>query len=412
MLLTGIIISLVLSAWFAGSETVFLSFNKVYLSAWVRQKIKGSGAVRFMISQPERFLATTLTGNNLVNVLYSSLIAIFLSKFGIPEEWIAFFIAPFILLIFGEAIPKSIARQIADRVILLVASGLRFCRIILYPAIKALELSVRYFQRRFNINIFSMEGILNRADIATVLQESEQAGRFGIGARPLIRGLINLTDKRVIDIMTHRTSVVAMDVDTPLDEARRIMHESGCSRIPCYKEELDNIIGFVTAQSLIAAKDNLSAALKKIPLVPGSISVISLLKWLRVNKTGFACVIDEFGGFAGVVTVEDLVEEIFGPIQDEYDLANPGIWQISANKWIVNAGMKLSQVSMLTGFTTKVARARSLGGLITKLAEDIPPAGREFDLPEARLKVLKSDRKGAGLIQLTLKNVESKPVKS
>jgi len=398
--LIGILVTILLSAWFAGAETAFLSFNKLYLPTWLNKKKKGAGSVEYLVNHPERFLVTTLTGNNIINVLYASLIALYLTKYGVSEQAIVI-IAPLILLIAGEAVPKTIARQTADRIILPVGSGLVGIRLALWPITRLLELGVLRLQQRLGLSKTDMGRMLSRAEITAAIQEAGQKGDIPIASRPLIRGLLRISEERVSDIMTPRTAVVGLALKTPIDEARRVMQESGFSNLPCYKDDLDDVAGVVTVKLLLSSVADLTSAMQPLPMIPESLPVIKLLVWFRHQNTNFAGVIDEYGGFAGIVTREDLVEEMVGPIQDEYDLKNTGMIQITKHVWWINAHTKLSQIAMLTGFEPKAEHA-SIGGLVTELAGDIPEVGTLFELHDGIIQVMRADQQGVRMVRLTL----------
>jgi len=404
--LTGILITIILSGWFAGAETVFLCFNKLYLPAWLRRKEKGAESVDFMIKRPERFLVTTLVGNNIVNVAYSSIIALYLASYGFSEQSIVI-IAPLILLILGEAVPKTIARQVASKIILPVGRILFLFRYLIIPIARPLEGLIVTFQQRLGLSETEMGQVLSRAEITAAIEEAGKKGDLPVASKPLIRGLLNIGEKNVSDIMTPRTSVLGLSINTPVEEALEIILKSGFSTFPCFERDLDDVVGFVSANSFLVAVPDLKSVMKPLPSVPESVSVIGLLSWFRRNRTGFAGVIDEYGGFAGVVTREDLIEEMIGPVQDEHDFHDLGMWQITERVWLIDGQTKLSQVSLLTGFELQSQHATSVGGFLTRIEGDIPGTGKLFNVNGGTFRVMQADPRGVKLVRLTLKNVKT-----
>ncbi len=401
MLEIGIIIAIILSAFFAGSETVFLSFSKVRLPGWMHAKVKGASRVEFLLHKPERFLVTTLTGNTVVNVAYSSLMAIFLTQRNFSEQTILI-LAPLILVIFGETLPKSFARQLADYFILKTGLFLYLSRWLLFPIAYPVEMIVRKIQQQLNLSEDDMGRMLSRAEIKSALDEAQQSGDLPSASQPLLRGMLEFETRTAKDITTPRTSVIAVELNTQLDQARQLMIESGFSHLPVYRGHLDDVFGMIIARDVLIAKKDIRSILTTLKTVPESLSLVDLLRWFKKEKTDFAGVIDEYGGFAGVVTVEDIVEEMFGPIDDEFDSEYTGIWQINDRTWLTDGRTRISHIGHRTGFNPNTSCA-SIGGFISEHLGNIPLAGTIVNLPEAELRVIKADPRGVKLVRITLK---------
>ncbi len=406
-----ILLAMVLSSWFAGSETVFLSFRKALLSAWLQDRRKGARTVEFLTVRPERFLVTTLTGNNLANVLYSSVIAIWLSKYGVSES-VIFVAAPLILLVFGETIPKAIGKQLADRIVIPVGIVLKGMRQVLFPIVTVVERLFNYIGRRFGISEQGMGMMISRIEIEGILEDPGSREVIPEESRMMTLRLLRLANRGVTEIMTPRTSVIAIPIDSSVKSARRKMLESGFSRLPCYHESMDDIAGFVDARALLSRVSVLSDVVRKLPMVPGTLTVISLLPWFRIHNTAFAGVIDEYGGFAGLVSLEDLIEELVGPIHDEYDVDHPGIHRLTDRVWLVDAKMRLSQFIQVVDIDLPHTHANSLAGLLIEMHGGIPKAGCEFNLPGVVIRVIGSNRRGVKFVRLTLKKDSEKPGES
>jgi len=407
----GLIVTLVLSAWFAGVETIFLSFNKNYMPIWKQNNTRGYKAVNYLLDRPERFLVTTLTGNNFVNVMFTSLLTLNLTLLGFSER-VIMVVAPTVLLLFGEVIPKTIARQNADKLILPMGKLLFVFRILMFPAVKIIELVFHSILKWLKISELSEHKILSKANITDELSLANRSGSVPIAQRPMIKGLLNISEKRVSDIMTPRISLVGAKPGISREEAIGLMLESGHSRLPYYEGSIDNIKGLITAKSLLVNETNLMDAVSELPSVPAGIPVIKLLAWFRKNGVSFASVIDEYGGVAGVVSMEDLVEELVGPIQDEYDLSSPGVLNVSENMWLISAKEKLSHIQMITGIEINSVRATSIGGLVTELTGDIPRVGKILEIDSGTIQVLQASVRGVGLVRLTAKPNKKSNTKS
>ena len=397
-----IIAALLASAWFAGAETTFLSFNKARFQAWLHRGDRGTRAVDFLNRNPERFLTTTLAGNNLANVFYSSMMAIWLSRHGFSEHFILV-IAPVILLIFGEAIPKVIARQMADKSILIVGSLLFYLRVIMLPLVKIIELVMSRIQQRLGLSDQLMGQAFSRIEIASELNQAGQDGLFDENTSILLKRFFRFSERRVKDIMTPRTAVVALSQDTPVSEARRRILESGFTRLPCYEENIDNITGLLAAPNLLAKPEDLKSVILPFLVVPSSLSVIKLISWMKKHRTGLVGALDEYGGFAGIVTVDDIAQELVGLIRDEYDTGDRHCIRLSKKVWLVHGRTRISMLMQNLGFDVFDTRASSVGGALNQIAGRIPKAEDEFDLPSVNLRVINASPREVGLIKITLK---------
>lgn len=399
--LVGIIITILLSAYFAGSETAFLSFNRVRLQAWLVQKRWGAESLNKLVQKPVNFLSTILIGNNLVNVLYSSLLTLYLTKYGVSEK-VIFIISPLILLFLGESLPKSIARQTADRIITISAVILVGFRWMLLPVIKITEVITEMLQRSLNVTESDYDQMLTRTDITAVVSPEYLKGLLEPSREALLQQTLRLGLKRVSDIMTHRTSVSAIPIEASISEAREIFVKSGFSRVPCYEGSLDNLVGVVMAKDLLTRQTSLRAVVREITIVPSTLLAIRLPELFRYSRTYIAGVVDEYGGLAGIVTLEDVVEEVVGPILDEHDHNAPRCRQILPNVWMIDGNVKLSQVSYITGIEITADRATSVGGYVNELAGGIPYPGQVFKLDNFRIRVIKSDALGVLQVRLTV----------
>jgi len=409
--LTGILVSVLFSAWFAGSEIVFLSYNKALFQTWLHRGVKGTKRVNFLSKKPERFLITNLTGNNLSNVLYSSLFAIWFSKYGFSTEFI-FLTAPIVLLILGEIIPKAIANQIADKAILIVGVVLYYFRIVLLPVVWMIEKSLAALQKWLGLPEMALDHMLNRSEITGTLYKAGQKGILPETGSKMLQRFVGITGRLVRDIMTPRTLVTGVSINTPVSQARRMILESGFSKLPVYGDDFDDIKGVISARDILTNPESLTEILHSLQLVPESLPVVSLISWMQKNHTSLTGVIDEFGGFAGIVTVEDLAEELVGVIDDEYDADNRECIRLSDKVWLVNGKMRLSILAQKLGFNPLQSKAVSLGGAIVNISGGIPDSGSIFEMPLVSLRVISADERGVRLVRITVKKDADDDVKT
>ena len=404
-ILTGILAALLLSAWFAGAETTFLSYNKVRFQAWLHGGVRGTRAVDFLSRNPERFLITTLTGNNLVNVLYSSLVAVWLARHGFSER-VILIAAPLVLLVFGETIPKAIARQLANRSILVVGNILYWLRGAMWPFVGVVEALMNRLQKRLGLPHQTIGEALTRAEIADVLVNAGREGQFPVNTLTMLRRFFSISERRVKDIMTPRTAIVALAMDTSLSDARRKVIDSGFTRLPCYRDSIDEVEGVLVAHDLLKNPPNLTAVIRPLPMVPVSLPVVELVPWMNKRRCRLAGVVDEYGGLAGIVSSADIARELVGMIEDEYDVDDRDCIRLSDKIWLAQGRMRMSLLNQVIGFEPLKTKAASLGGAVMGITGGIPAVGDEFDLPEVKLRVIRADRSGVYLVRLTIKETD------
>jgi len=358
--------------------------------------------VDFLSRNPERFLIITLIGNNLSNILYSSLIALYLIGFGVSEQLILV-TAPLILLIFGENIPKAIARQSADRIIPTVGVILYWQRLFLWPITRLVEVVLIRMQRRMQIPEQAMGQALSRAEIASMLRIAGQEGLFPKNTGEILRRFFLLSERRVKDIMTPRTAVVALDLNTPTSEARQRIIDSGFTRLPCYRDEIDNITGVLVAHDLLKKPSDIQSIIRPLHSVPASLTVVELVSWMKRHRTSLAGVLDEYGGLAGIVTVDDIARELVGLIKDEYDTDDRECIHLSKKVWLVDGRTRMSLLTQRLGFEPFKEEAASLGGAVIRRFGSIPKVGDELNLPALKIRVIRADPRGVGLVRITIK---------
>lgn len=400
-ILIGVILALLASAGFSGAEMVFLTLDRLRLHTGAVGGSRAARRVEYFALKPERFVVTSLTGNNLANVIYSSLVALLLTRHGISEQAILL-VSPLGLLVLGEALPKALGRQFANHIDRVAATFLSFTRVLLRPLVWGVERSVSTLQRWFSLPSKPVGVLLSRADLAFALTDAKRAGGVSEGEARLIRRLLALSERKVAEVMTPRTRVATIQLDAPVREAVRLVGQSGNKRLVCYGHDEDDLLGVIRAADLLQNPADLRAILRPVPIVPESLPTIRLIEWLRRNRTHFALAIDEYGGFAGVVTVTDLASELVGPIHDVHQPPGSDIIRLSDRIWLAAGRVKLSHLAEMTGFEPSPERAVSVSGLLVELANGIPAVGDEFEVAGAKLRVIRADPRGVKLVRLVL----------
>lgn len=356
-----IIFTVLLSGFFSGAEMAFVSANRLKLEIESRKKTTVGHSLSFFSENPERFLTTTLVGNNIVNVLYATLMAVFLvepvqelyySAFGVmPSVGMLLFIqtmvASVLILLFGEILSKAIFRIQADFMIKVVSVPLHIINYLLWPLIALSNSASGILVRLLKVGSERNENIFNRRDIELIFKELREGGGgedLDQEDSEILHNVLELSNKRVRDTMVPRTEIVAVERSSGLEELQKTFIESGYSKIPVYQDTIDDIIGVVLAYDLFSQPSSIAEIIRPVKLIPSSKKSKDLLTEFRQSNISVAVVIDEYGGTAGMVTIEDLIEEVVGDIQDEYDKDDEVVKKLNYNTFVLTGNVELEEL--------------------------------------------------------------------
>jgi len=395
-------LAILLAGFFAGSETVFLSASKIKIEVLHRRKAKGIKRVYKFINNPESFIVTSLVGTNLSHVIFSSLIVLILRE-SVDDFLIVLFSAS-LLLIFSEIIPKAIGWEFADNLIKRIALILNFFKYIFYP-VNILLISISTFLlKRFHASAEKkMQDLLTRRDIRKYIHESEKFGIIESDEREIISRIFDMVDTQVKETMIPRTEIIAMNNGASIHDLIEKFNESGVSRMPIYEGDLDHIISVVYAKDLFHNPLDLKDIHQEIFYVPETKSAFQLLKELRQKKMSIAVVLDEYGGTAGLITLEDLIEELFGEIYDEFDLDHEPSYLFEDDKTIkIIARAEVDEINQKFKLNIPEGNYTTLGGFIIEKLGRIPRFNETIDLECCKIIVEKASRKRVILVKLIL----------
>src|SRR6056297_419932 len=356
-----ITITVLLSGFFSGSEMAFVSANRLKLEIESRKNTLTGRSLSFFSEKPEIFLTTTLVGNNIVNVLYATLMAIFLvepvnriyySLFEVDPSvamvlFIQTVIASVIILLIGEILAKAIFRIQADFLVKVVATPLRVMNFIFRPLISISNVSSAILVKWLRVGNERSDKVFRRQDVEMIFKELRDSGGsddIDQDDSEILHNVLELSNKRVRDTMVPRTEMIAIDRNSPLEELKNLFITSGYSKIPVYQDNIDDIIGVVFAYDLFSSPENIGDILRPVKLIPSSKKSKDLLQEFRQSNISVAIVIDEYGGTAGMVTIEDLIEEVVGDIQDEYDKTDEVIKKISNHTYVISGNVELDEL--------------------------------------------------------------------
>jgi putative hemolysin len=398
------------SAFFSASESALMGLSQLRVRALVEAGQRRAQLIAKLKSQPERLLITILVGNNLVNIGASSMFtALALRIFGADTAvTLATSVMTILILVFGEIAPKTLATRDPLRISYRVAKPLRLLMVLLRPVVAVLMWFSNVLVRRQGTAGVLGEQV-TEAEIRTLVNVGEEQGIIEDEESRMIHSVLALTDTPVRNVMVPRTAMTAVDVNTTHDELIEIIRRDRYSRLPVYEEDIDNIIGLLHAKDICSLTEEEKAAFDLRQLLRPTIFVVStkksglVLRELQKHRVYMAIIIDEYGGTAGLVTIEDLIEEIVGEIVDEYDEEDPPMEILDANTTFLDARLTVEEVNEQLGISLPTDRALTIGGLIYDLLGRIPRSGETVTCGQISLTVDKLDRRTIERVKVTIK---------
>ena len=400
-----ILLMLFLSAFFSGSEIAFVTANR--LRAEVRARREGfvGRIVQEFLHDPGTFLTTTLVGNNVALVLYSTLMSIVLrdpltdfcaNVLGTPavEGWVLILqtmIAALFVLVFGEIIPKSLLREPPERALMALAFPLKLTYWLFLPFIKLAAWTSNAIVRLFGGPKRSFQQVLAR-DFELAIRESRESGALDLDEEEseILTNVFELRTLRVKDSMIPRTEIEAVDEIIDLKTARSRFVETGFTRLPVYRENIDRIVGVILAHDLFHEPDSLADIVRPVQVVPESKPARDLLFSFLRSGTSLAVVIDEFGGTAGIVTVEDLLEELFGDIRDEHDAEDAPMRRVNETTCLVSGRVELEDLKDKLDIALPEGEYDTVAGFLLDRLGSIPDVGETFGFDGYTFTVLQA----------------------
>lgn len=353
--------TIILSGFFSGSEIAFVTANKLKLEVASRKKNMLASSIDFFKSKPETFITTTLVGNNIVNVLYATLMAIFLVApiHEYSELWFSHtptdvqvlivqtLIASILIMLFGEIIPKAIFRAQADVMINLIAMPLRVFYYLLRPLIVLADSSSNILIKLIVPDAAKVESFYRRQDVELIFRELRDSGGnedIDQDDSEILHNVLELSTKRAKDTMIPRIEIEAVEKKTTIEEALDLFITSGHSKLPVYQDSIDDVIGVIFAYDLFNMPKTLNEIIRPVKLVPYSKKAKDLLTEFRKSNMSVAIVLDEYGGTAGMITIEDLLEEVVGDIQDEHDVDDEIMKRLSSNTFVISGNVEIEEL--------------------------------------------------------------------
>lgn len=385
---------LFLSAFFSSAETAFSSVNKIRLRHYESEGRRGATRALYIAENFDQTLTTLLVGNNLVNIAAATLssqiaISIYGPNLGV---FISTFVVTLLVLIFGEIMPKSFAKEFAETYTL-KTSGVLLLLIKVFTPVTALFLKLKNLMSFFFRNK-EREPSVTEEEIKVLVQMSEDEGVIDHKERELVHRSLEFDDIIVDEIIRPRPDMIAVDVDDSIDEIREVFFRERFSRIPVYEGSIDNVIGILSERDFLtelirsSADLNIRELIREPYFVVQSMKISELLPELQKKKVHMAIVIDEFGGTAGLITLEDILEEIVGEIWDEHDESVSFVRELGNGKYLFFADYSVDEFADYLNIPTPDTSKHTLSGWIIELIQRIPAQGEVIEVGNLTLKIV------------------------
>lgn len=400
---------LILSGVFSASETSITATGKGKLLAIKEKKPSNKAkSITWLVEDIHRALTVTLIGNNLVNIAASAVatsVAVYL--FGDKGLPVAILVMTFLILIFGEILPKTLAISHAEKVVSLFLPFLRLVWLILSPLVWIVTLITKILGKVIHVDLSLQRAFMTREDIEEMLKIGEATGAIEDDERRMIKGIISFEDTRAYQVMVPRMDMVAIPSTTTIGESIEIFSQHGHSRVPVYEGDIDHIKGILYVKDIIVPlykgnyDDPVAKYVREAMFVPESIKISDLFDAMRAKRVHMAILVDEYGGTAGLITMEDLLEEIVGEIQDEYDAEMPSIYEESEGVYIVDGLVNLEDLSEYLDYPFECEDADTAGGFVLSHFGRFPLPSESFTYGEWVIKVLEVNQRRVKKLKLS-----------
>ena len=397
----AIVILIAFSAYFSASETAFTSINRIRIKNLANDGNKRARMVQELSERYDDLLSTILVGNNIVNIATSAIATVlFMEMYPVYGATISTIAVTIVVLIFGEISPKSLAKENPEKFAMTSAPFLKFLLILLTPVNWLFK-----FWKKLLALIFHTDEVkpITEDELLTIVEEAETEGGIDEEQSELIQNAIEFNELEAWDVLTPRVDIKAAEIDDSQQEIEELFLSTGFSRLPIYEDDLDSIVGVLNQKdfhNFIKGTDTpVSEYVKPVIFVAGSMKISQLLKRLQMGKTHIAIIVDEYGGTSGLVTMEDIIEELVGEIYDEHDaVALQDIVQQQDGSYRVLCGTNLDKMFDFFNVEEEID-ATTVNGWVVLQLDNLPKVGDTFiyeaDYKRFEVKVTKADARKA-----------------
>ncbi|MCL5674504.1 MAG: hemolysin family protein [Candidatus Omnitrophica bacterium] len=408
-----LVVFICFSAFFSASETAFISLGQHHFNK-LKENSKNKKTLNFWFRFPNRVLTTTLVGNTIAeNLAAITAASIAYKSTGRISFALMVGIVMFLLLLFGEIIPKTLAKKYAQKIVMFVARPLKYICLVFEPVNRLFLGIAEVLLSVFNIEMGSIIPVLTEEDLKSMISAGEKEGLIELREKEMIHSIFKLGDKMVREIMIPRVNISAIEIETPIEEVIDMIVKTGFSRYPVYKRHFDKIVGLIYIKDIIAKHDatrNLTAGdiMRQAYFVPDTKKVDELLKELQRDKLQMAIIVDEYGGTAGIVTMEDLIEEIVGEISDEYKIESGYYHRLDDGSFIVKGDTEYEKVNETLDLKLPKGDFETIAGFVLAYMGKVPRNGEKFIYSKNIFIIHEADRKTISWIRIKSLTEETK----
>jgi Mg2+/Co2+ transporter CorB len=398
-----VLVCLLLSAFFSGSETALTASSRASMARLEKQGNKRAGVVNRLLAQRERLLGALLFGNNVVNIAGSALATgVLLAWFGQAGIIYATVVMTILVVVFSEILPKTAAFNAPDRIALAIARPMSIIVKIFGPLLMGVEALARWLLKFLGLTIGEDQQVLSaREELRGAVDLFHREGGVEKVDLDMFGGVLDLRDLVLSDVMIHRTNMITLNADEKPEDVVNAVIASPVTRIPLWRGNPENIVGILHVKDLLRALHAVDGAAHKVDIaslltppwyVPDTRPVSEQLKAFRRRKTPFSLVVDEYGEVEGLVTLEDILEEIVGDITDEHDVAMPGVRKQPDGSINVDGAVPIRDLNRVMDWNLPDEEATTIAGLVIHEARSIPEVGQSFTFHGFRFRVLRRAR--------------------
>ncbi|MGL4877163.1 HlyC/CorC family transporter [Paraclostridium dentum] len=394
-----LVILLIGSGFFSASETALMSLSRIRIRHMQEEGVKGAKLVGKLTEDSGKLLSSILVGNNVVNIAATSIsTSLFISILGTQGVAVATALMTILVLIFGEITPKTIAANNSEKIAILVSKPIKVIILILTPVVWIFNIITNIIFKIFGIKSKSGQPYITEEELRTMVNVSQEEGVLEIEERQIINNVFQFGDMQAKEAMVQRLDMVCIDADDGYKEIISLFKEEQFSRMPVYEESADDIIGIVNIKDIIFLEEDEIANFDIRNYVREAFftyefkKITELLEEMKKDKSQMAIVVDEYGGTAGLITIEDLVEEIVGEIEDEYDEDESDIEVIKEDEYIIDGSKKISEVNELIGTNLESEEFDSIGGFIIGHLKRLPEEHEVIEVDGVKLCIESLDK--------------------
>lgn len=392
-----IVICILAEGFFSGTETALVSVDKTHIKALKEKGHKKAAVVDEALTHPEKFFSTTLLGTNLCTVTSNTIAAFFVIKyFGTTYEFITVLIMTPLILLFAETVPKTIYRYHADIIVFYAIYPIKVLSHLFSPIISILSGITIFFLKLLGIKSKRLKSHTTREDLENYLAMWNITSGMRSAEKKMVERVFDFTQTTAEDVMVRLINIESVEVNDTVEQAVNVVRRSGYSRIPVYGGEAYNIVGIMHAFDLLRT-GNTHASIKelmRVPrYVPNSIPVDELLKQMRTQGISLVVVVNEYGGTTGIVTIEDILEEIVGEIYDEYDKKETIFLKTGKNKYLVKGHVEIDELNEHLEIKLPTGDYETLAGFLLKQMEKIPEEGESIQYEKIKFTVTHADQR-------------------